>query len=172
MFVGGYWAQRKESRERVSARLTSFLGRLGEVADELSTWYPKDGGEASKVGVPIIITQSSIAVALELNRRDVGQQPIVDLGFRVNAWNGASASLSATLGCWNPSVRNAVVLDLRAWKLTDARCRTMLDIVVGEFDPDHAVVADDAHLAKPGIAHPWDAGQLVYYRGAGIADDP
>lgn len=170
MLVGAYWGQRKESKEVVAGRLANFLFALASVSEDLSIWYRKGANRGFSLRAPITHELRSLQDAIEVNRRDFDRQRIADLGFRFNAWNGSKGSLSATLGCWNQHVRNAVVLDLRNWETTDARCRTILTQMVHYFEPEHAVVASEAELIKAKAQNPWEVGELVYQQGTGIRE--
>ncbi|WP_437293713.1 Imm52 family immunity protein [Sorangium sp. So ce426] len=173
MFVAAYWSQRKESKESASERMARFLGALSGLGEEFSTWFSKGRSRAAALQSPVAVDAASIARSLIPNRRDVDRQPIPDLGFRFAVWNGSRASLSATIGCWNQHVRNAVVLDVGS---DDARSedwyRTVLGEMIHAFDPDHAVVTSDSYLAKRGAGNPWEAGMFTYHRGGAIEVHP
>jgi hypothetical protein len=103
------------------------------------------------------------------NRRDADHQPIPDLGYSLGTWNGRDVSFSATIGCWNEHVGNAVVLDLGAeTQIGESSYRRIVEAIVSAFDPDHAVVTSHELLARAGVTKPWEAGLFTYRRGGGI----
>ena len=174
MFVAAYWAQRKESKESASARVVACLGALSGQGEEFSTWYSKGKNQASAAKSPLALDPASVARCLSVNRGDQDHQPISDLGFRFAVWNGSKASFSATLGAWNPHVRNAVVFDVGNGdeRHSPDWFRTVLNGIVRTFDPEHAVVTSDAYLAKRGALNPWDAGMFTYHRGGTVEEHP
>lgn len=171
MFVGAYWSQRKESRESASARVATFLAALSNHGAEFSKWYGKGKSRDAALRSPLALDAASIARELRPNRRDTDRQPIPELGFGFAAWNGAKASFSAHVGIYSRHVRNAVVLSLGdGGSFSDESSRAVLEQMVRAFDPDHAVVTSNAHLAKAGVLNPWEAGKFTYHRGGDIED--
>jgi hypothetical protein len=169
MFVGAYWSQRKESKESAAHRVAAFLKAIADCGDELMTWYSKGKSRSAALRTPIELEAESIASKLNPNRRDADRQPILDLGFRFSAWNGANASFSATIGSWNQHVRNAVVLDLgHDDQQTASFYRALIEEMVRAFEPDHAVVTSDDHIARAGGTMPWEAGVFTYTRGGTV----
>ncbi len=166
MFVGAYWLNRKESRSSASRRVVDFLIAIAGCHREFTTWYEKKRSRAAALQAPIELDAQTIASNLNPNRRDVDQEPIPDLGFRFAAWNGANASFSVTIGCWNQHLRNAAVLDLGADdRQTEDFYRVLIEEMVQAFNPDHAVVTSDDYIRKAGVIMPWEAGVFTYTRG-------
>jgi hypothetical protein len=169
MIVGAYWSQRKESMESASARVAAFLAALSSHGAEFLTWYRKGKSRAAALRSPLNLDAASIASELKPSLRDMDRQPMPELGFEFAAWNGSRASFSAHVGAWSPYVRNAAVLSLSdSERFGEDSCRAVLEQMVRVFDPDHAVVTSHEHLAKIGVANPWEAGWFTYHRGENI----
>jgi hypothetical protein len=171
MFLGAYWAQRKESRDQVAARIAIFLDRISRCDPLLVAWFLK-GKSRLSAGVPLETTSAGIALRLEVNRRDVGGDLIAELGFSLGAWNGSDISLAATLGAFSPYVQNAVVLSFDGTlpTKTTREWRYLLDGAVEAFAPDHAVVTSAELLASAKAVRPWEAGLLTYDRGGDVKE--
>ncbi|MEO0593840.1 MAG: Imm52 family immunity protein [Myxococcota bacterium] len=169
MFVGAYWAQRKESKESGAHRIATFLTAITDLSDELGAWYSKGRDRSAALRTPVEIEVESIERKLNPNHRDADRQPISDLGLRFSAWNGANASFSVTIGSWNKHVRNAAVLDLGDDdQQTAGFYRALLTELVRAFEPDHAVVASHDDSARTGATMPWEAGMFTYTRGGTV----
>lgn len=165
MIVGAYWSVRKESKESATARVIAFLTALSSHGEKLSIWYDKGWSRAEALRSRIPLDAPSIAQRLTARRRDI------ELGFSFYAWNGSNSNLSATIGCYNERVRNAVVLSVGDDdRLSDEQYRAILEEMVRVFDPDHAVVTSRAHLAKAEVRNPWDGGRFTYHRGGKIEE--
>lgn len=173
MFVGAYWSQREESKEAAAARIVSFLKAISGHGEKFAAWYSKGRSRPAALQSPLPLDAASIASKLSVNRRDSDRQPILELGFRFSAWNGESATFSATVGSWNQNVRNSVVLDIGdSDSLSEDSCRAILEDMVRIFDPEHAVVTSDECLARVGATKPWEVGWFTYARGDGIRQHP
>ena len=136
MFVGAYWSKRMESRAQAAARIEQFLSTIASKKESLSKWFLKGRSRAhAKTEFPI--DTSSIDRALAANRRDVGGEPMPEVGFSFGIWNGADVSLAATLGAFSPYVQNSVVLSFghEADELSDTDWRDLLGAAVLAFDP-------------------------------------
>lgn len=169
MFIGAYWSQRRESKESAAERVEAFLEALAGCGGEFTSWYSKGKSRAAALRSPIGLDAASIASKLKPNRGDFDRQPIAELGYSLNAWNGANASFSATIGCWSEHVGNAVVLNLGAEEqLSEGTYRTIMEEMVRAFDPDHAVVTSHEYMARAGATMPWEAGLFTYTRGGTV----
>jgi hypothetical protein len=137
MFLGAYWARRKESGEGAAQRIVEFLSLAGERSPAFSTWYKTKGAKSlSNESVPL----SDLAKHLEVNRRDRTREEMPDLGFCIWLWNDDESSFNATLGVDNANVGNAVVLKNDLDTIEAPTWRTLLEAAVRIFDPDRAVV--------------------------------
>lgn len=168
MFVGAYWSNRKESKKSAAQRIVAFLAAAEACSDDLVAWYCKGQSPAEALRSPLLRESTSIARMLVQNRRDTDHETISDLGYRFVAWNGAEVSFSATIGCWNRNVRNAVVLNLGIAEHPDNVYQKLLEAMTRVFDPDHAVVTSNDHLRAAGATLPWEAGLLTYERGGAV----
>lgn len=117
--VGVYWKARRESAQECTIRLIRFFAELASEFPALANWYEKieDGSTVepiSQLGEKDLLS----LVAAGSNRRDIGREPIADLGFniglRTQGTGGVDSSLSITCGLFspNPGLGNAVVVKL------------------------------------------------------------
>lgn len=173
MFIGAYWKERKEPRDEVAGRLARFFSSLATGNAVLSRWFLK-GRTRESARTPLELNADAISAALEVNRRDVGAGVLSELGFNLGVWNGADASLAATMGASSPHIANSVVLTfLSAPEAFDKeKWRRLLAAAVSATDSDHAVVTSMEHLAQSGATHPWEAGLFTYHRGGSIEEHP
>ena len=171
MFVGAYWSQRKETREQVAVRIARFLEAIASKNKSLSTWLLK-GRTKAQGRTELPLDPVSIGRALAVNRRDLGGEPIPEVGFNLSIWNGADVSLAATIGSFDSYVRNSVVLSFGDDKdrLAEADWRSLLGAAITAFDPEHGVVTSSQHLARASAKNAWDAGWFTYERGEGIRE--
>jgi hypothetical protein len=169
MFLGCYWAARKETREEVALRMARFIVSLKLRSERFSDWYSK-GGSRATAHKKLDTTAVGLANELRTNRRDIGGEVILELGFSFGAWNGKAASITATIGSYSPLVGNAVVLnvsDSPAELSIETWCE-MLEDAITIFEPQHGVVTSTELLARKHAERPWDIGFLTYELGRKI----
>lgn len=173
MFLGIYWAGRRESKRDCADRIASFLVAILSVDSDLSRWYLK---ASSKKGarVPVDISREAIENALRSNNRDTDGQAIAELGYGLAIWNGKNASFSASVGVISPFVSNSAVLSFAGMSPTDgAFWEQLIKIAVTSFDPDTAVVTNHEYLERH-CAQASDEmrGWFVYKRGMQVVESP
>ena len=171
MFMGAYWSERKESREQAAERLARFLEAVSREDPAMTTWYKKARSKAA-ANTPVGTDPASIASNFRVNRRDVDNEVIPDLGFSFSAWNGESIGLSAAIGAFSPYVLNSVVLSCAPGSATKSpsQWRRILEAAVAAFQPEHAVVTSHELLTRVGADHPWEAGWLTYQPNRGVQE--
>ncbi len=169
MFVGAYWSQREESKESATARVVAFLKVIGERFDEFTTWYSKARSRSAALQSPLVLDPTTVASKLKVNGRDTDGQPIPELGFDFSAWNGRNVSFSVSIGAYSQHVGNSAVLDIADDdELSRDVLRELLEEMIRAFEPEHAVITSDEHLARSGVTKPWEAGWLTYERGGSV----
>jgi hypothetical protein len=141
ILVGTYWPQRRESKEQAAKRIGRFLDAMSTANGSLfEQWFLKGRSKASANAV-LSTDVSTLAAALESNRRDVGGEEIAELGFNLAIWNGESGSFEATVGAFSPHVSNsAVSIADGAPSLTRSDWKRVLEAAIEAFDPEHAIV--------------------------------
>lgn len=171
MFVGAYWSQRKESRQQAASRIALFLGTIASKNEALSTWFLK-GRSKAQGRTKLSLDADSIGRELVANRRDIGGEPMLEVGFSMGIWNGESVSFDATIGAFSPYVQNSVVLsfDDDGDRLNETDWRGLLDSAIFAFEPEHGVVTSGQRLARAGARSAWDAGLLTYERSTGVRE--
>jgi hypothetical protein len=155
-YAGAYWPARAETAEACAARAATCLAKLGEVDPLLATWFHK-GGSPKLAQRPFPTdTESLVGELLRgRNRRDSDRSVIVELGFRISAWNGNDKDPAAiSIGCGKsrqvPGVSNAVVINLPPPSERSAEiysregAMAVLLALVESWDPDWATVASDS----------------------------
>lgn len=170
MFAGAYWAERRETREEAAERIARYLAALSSLNERFARWFLK--GRARRY--PLVAagrTAAQIAVQLGVHRREVDGVVLPELGFTLELWNGDAATLSFTVGGFNPRVVNAVVLSLGAEADVPREVwRRALAVQVSAFDPDHAVVTTVQRIVEARVASPWEVALFRYERGLGVLE--
>lgn len=133
-----HWSSRKESAESCAQRLHEYLSMLEQQCNELK-WFKK--GETKKQAMEeggsindFDLDKLTALVAKATNKKDVGNEIIEELGFRLSFWNrqpeDTSMSLSVYCGCYHPSFLNNVILDLPEkldyYQLDDVKLKDLL----------------------------------------------
>jgi hypothetical protein len=174
--VGAYWGQRKESRLACASRVSVFLQALAAQDAALSRWYKPLASRKERLReLPHDV--DGLLSLLEVNRRDIGREVIVELGFYFFAWNGWKADMPASLsvgcGAFSPfGSNNAVVsFDPEASPTLDL-LQGILRAAVTAFDPEDGVVVSDAtRSAHPALRMREKPAVFRYKRGAGFSVD-
>lgn len=173
MIVGAYWNERAESRESVATRLSRFLADASRINRNLfGSWFAKGNTRRGALRQQVATDPESLSGQLRCNRRDFDGDQIPELGYAIGLWNGGQVSLSATIGSHHPHVGNAVVLSLHdaGAELDGVSWRALLEAMVRDFEPNHAVVTSHAHLQRTGVTAPWQAGWFTYDCSSGIRE--
>ena len=166
-FAGAYWGQRQESRRECAVRLHMLIQALQALDPSFMSWYKK---VASRKATPVEIPPDlgEVESNLKVSRRDIGGEPIVDIGFNFSAWTGkgdVSTSLSATCGAYSPFIRNSVVLSFESsGRLADSLFQDILMVLIEVFEPEHAVVSSTELLLESPSLPPWEAPAIFCYK--------
>lgn len=175
-FVGVYWGPRAESRIACARRTFEFLTAVSALPG-LDRWFQKGRSRATAVR-SVELDPEAIAAVLRTNRRDDDRTVIPELGFDLGLWNGNDEwpmSLNVHCGATSIITRNAVVLGLDPLEVPPSpdalRFHTsILEAMVGAWDPDDGVVTTPEFMARAGGGPPWVAGGwFTYKRGEGLA---
>jgi hypothetical protein len=174
ILAAGYWSQRPESREQAAQRLSAFLTRLSELSLEFGGWYLTGRTRSAALKHELRSDPGSIVEKLRVNRRDVGGEPIRELGFSLDAWNGKRGSVSATIGGYSPHVPNSIVLSVETppGTISDDTWRAVLEAVVEVFEPDDAVVVNTTRSDEAGVLDPLEYAWLHHRRSLGLTEHP
>ena len=155
-----FWSRRKESAESCAERLYRFLDAIKTCDDVFAKWYQL--GRSRKEALQKPIKTDDMAEVLSLvekgrHRRDVGRQPIDELGFHVMIWNGGeepakSINLSVHCGLYSPWLAgNGVVLHFpkKLGRLADPSVAVEpLLSAVKCWDPDWCSVFSDESIRQ------------------------
>jgi hypothetical protein len=174
--VGTYWGQRKESRQACASRISAFLQALATHDAALSRWYKPLASRKERLReLPHDV--DGLLPLLGVNRRDIGGEVMVELGFDFSAWNGWKADLPASLsvgcGAFSPVVGNCALVSF------DPEASPTLDLLQGilraavtAFDPEDGVVVSNAtSSAHPSLSIVETPAVFRYKRGAGFSAD-
>ena len=146
--VSAFWGDREVSRSAAAEAISAVLVGIRAVDPLLATWRKQGGSRAQALAQPMIDPgPDAVEARLTVNRKDVGREPIPELGFGFSAWNGASeptdhAAVSATIGlhAQNPNLRNSFVVTLpSSWEERDPRLHSLVEVLVGNLRPDEVV---------------------------------
>lgn len=171
--AAAYWGPRPESQRACAERMQAFLAAIASVPG-LDGWFHLGRSRATATK-PLVVDIDAIQRTLRPNHRDTDRAPIPELGFRMGVWNGRddrSASLSIHCAATVEVVKNAVVLNLPTLELplddsAIESLRTVMEALIGAWDPDNAVVTTRAEIARAGGGPPWAAGGWLTYRRGG-----
>ena len=169
MTVGAYWAMRPESREQSAVRVAQFLVSLSERAELPFTRWLFKGRTRDTARRPLALSPGVVAQALRTQRRDTDRCVIAELGFRLDVWNGESASFETTIGSASPYVRNCAVLTVGDDVLASEReWEDILSLSTMAFDPDHAAVVAEARALESADKAIWELGWIRFEKGVGF----
>jgi hypothetical protein len=154
-----------------ATRLSDYLRAISLIETSFQEWHqkaPRRRDAATTVDVSI----EGIHALLKTNNRDVGGDPIVELGFNLSLWNGSNVSFSATVGAFSPYIENSVVLSFRGNRRFDSETwRRLIERAVEAFEPDSAVVTNHDYVAAHGDAAGDKAGGwFTYTRGKAVVE--
>lgn len=178
-YVGAYWGERGESVDRCARHAAACLESLAAVSPLLRSWKPKGGRGSRPMDSPIDVSRLEHELSLGVNRRDIGGEPISELGWSWSAWNGVSSAavgLSITCGVSTSSggVLNSIVLDLpdpfssRGAELyIPTVCLRVLSAVVDAWSPYFGVVTSHDLRSGRNVKTSPTAGWMTY-----VAADP
>lgn len=99
-----FWRRRRESAESCAERLYRFMEAIKTCDDVFTKWYHLAGSRKEALQKPIKtgdMAEIRSLVEAGMNRYDVGNEPIYDLGFHVMIWNGggSATSINLSVGC-------------------------------------------------------------------------
>jgi hypothetical protein len=170
-YAGIYWGARQEAHEACADRLTTALRELAYLDIQFLHWYRKVRSRKNTFPPEVPVERDTIDRLLTsgVNRTDIGNKPIPQLGFSLGLWNGypdnRAMSLFTTCGAYSPVVKNVVVVDLpcggeEASALLDFQHLShTLMIMVQNFAPDWGTV-NTARLQNSVLNLPKDMPQV------------
>lgn len=118
-FLGAYWGDRPESSGECGKKLAQYVEELAGIDQSLTNWFQK-GSRRGSTTEPVKVDAGSLGTMLRdgVNRRDMGEEAIDQLGFSVALWNRAepAVSLSMHVGSYagQPGVLNSLVMNFPA----------------------------------------------------------
>jgi hypothetical protein len=120
LILGAYWSAREETINECAQRLQTFLAKISTIDESLCEWYERGRSREEALSRQIEIENHDALVRLldkGRNRRDIGNEVIEKLGFRIGVWNGHfkdndEASLSILCGSYSKATLNSLVLAL------------------------------------------------------------
>lgn len=155
--AAAYWAPRKESVEECASRAVKFLTALSQMSDYFHGWRSLSRSRSEAIrAIPIdLSTRALTELFLKgRNRRDIGDDVIDELGFRISVWNGKGdsevSSLTMKCGLYSTfaGLYNAIVLKIPPqFDLSSIEKNTQLIIALWQaWDPDWAIVASQSKV--------------------------
>jgi len=151
--AAAYWGPRMEPVEACASHAAVFLATLSQISEYFQGWRPQGRSRAEAMRTtPIGLSMDALTELFikGRNRRDVGNDVMKELGFRIMVWNGRgneeeASSLSMHCGLYSTvaGLSNAVVINLP--KKFDAnstdQARQLIVALSKAWNPDWAIVA-------------------------------
>ncbi len=146
-YLGAYWGDRPATPRECGIRLADCLERLASLDGSLAAWFRRGGSRSSSTR-PVKSDPASLEELFEhgRNRREVGREPIDELGFQVGLWNRSNpavglscvaGSYAFSLGVSNSFVLEFPRLDEASLALYDpAVAERIVEAVIDVWDPD------------------------------------
>jgi hypothetical protein len=168
-FVGVYWAARREGVVQCARRLEHHLSALAGVSENLKRWV-SGNKHAPDLGIDAI--SSDVLVRLlenGVNRKEIGQAIIPELGFSVGLWNrdrdGWSAGTSVTCGLYsrNKNLSNFANLRVEAESSeipSPVAMVNLLERLIEVWEPDNGRV--EQTLMTPSKGGELELGDVCY----------
>lgn len=144
-FVGAYWMQREESQAACALRISNFIIEISKLDPSLSHWFKQATTLKGALQTKFPIDANGLKPLLRVQRRDVGNDIIPELGYSFSAWNGnlsnMAASISVMCGGYSNLVGNSAVLSFapKASPSLDL-LKNILKIMVAHFEPEDGIV--------------------------------
>lgn len=175
VLIGVYWPARQEDITRATQRASAWFACLEALSPELSNWY-KPGRKHVRDTDMINISDPSVLenqLRKGVNHKDMPREPIPELGWSVNLWNGqperVTASVSFLVGSYSRHISNnahVTLTDFPEGAFTPEICESLLQqmrtiwnaregrveingMVVASFQPrSHAMAAIAAFFSR------------------------
>jgi len=119
LFLGAYWAARKETIDACAERLLGFLTGLAALDPAFAAWHEVGKSLRQSLERPVEFQNKSALISLlerGVSRTDVGKQVMEELGFAFYLWNGGkppcAVGLNGRCGVYSAYVGNCALVDL------------------------------------------------------------
>lgn len=96
-FTGAYWMQREESQAACALRISNFIIEISKLDPSLSHWFKKGANLREALRTELPIDKNGLKPLLRVQRRDVGNEIIPELGYSFSAWNGNLSNMGASI---------------------------------------------------------------------------
>ena len=151
MLLGCYWSARPVSLEIASHQIVSFLTEAALTDPGFSRWYLK-GSSRPDPRKEVALDVTSVSAKLRTQVSDFGKEPMPELGYGFDVWNGVQGSFGVSIGMSSVRLRNAVTLSAPDRGPGSVREQSWLEVMraaISVFDPDSAVVVSNAARVRP-----------------------
>jgi hypothetical protein len=145
--VSAFWADREVSLAEAARTVSAVLQAVAAIDPLLAGWRRGGGSLKQAMRQPELdVSAASLESLLKIYRNDE-REPMPDLGFHFDAWNGAaeypdqtSVSVAIGLHAANPNLSNAFVVNLpKSWSREDSRVDQLVRVDVELLAPDEVV---------------------------------
>lgn len=169
--VGAYWGPRRETLDECAHRATRFLVELQTLDPAFETWFEKGDTrrEALRRRVAPALPVVTATLAAGRNRDDFRGDPIEELGYGLDLWNGSAISLSISCGMYpqTPHIGNCVVLKLESATsapsvFTELGARALMELMVRSWSPEWATWTNRAWRQEQGWVGKPSVGWMTY----------
>lgn len=161
--VAFYWGNRQSLASESASLLLPAFDVLRE--EGFDRFFRKGRTRKTAASAPFVPSLDSLTALLTqgVNRRDVGRQPIPELGQRLGLWSGGTDSeaysLSILVGSTASAGRNSFILQLPdrgPYCLSSAmeRVRLLVQRLIPILHPDQAIVCEAGAIR-------WQDGKLA-----------
>lgn len=148
-----------ESAVECASRASAFVKNLSDVSEFFRGWrLPGHSRAEATRNQPFSSDVSSLEALFikGMNRRDIDDELIDELGFRISAWNGMAgeetSSLTMKCGMYSnvAGLSNAVVLKIPPKFDVNSvgTVEQLIDLLVRAWSPDWAVVASQSSMME------------------------
>lgn len=181
-YVGAYWNSRKETLEEVAEKTVNTLSRLKEIDFQFSTWYELGMSRKKALEKKVSLNSEYIKMLYlkNIKKSEIDNQGYTSHLFSLGLWTGQkdeeSSGISFTVGGeFNSNkISNCCVIKLpyegnsRERLLSLSKAKSLLDILVKEWNPDYALLT--SHCLTERLGSISKVGWVTYIKN--INADP
>jgi len=140
-----YWGIRPESKELAANKIAVYLNGLVALDDSFSSWFSVGEKRSKKHLLQIPFKKDAIALMLTINKTDIDNIPIPELGFGFYAWSGLrsrlNARISAYCGTYTKRVLNSVIISFSGPEFPSMELiRDIYSLMQEIFQPEAGVI--------------------------------
>lgn len=143
--VAAYWGPRRQDVDEAAGILSAMLVRLAELVPAAGHWFQPGSAEPDPSEAVDPADRAALAELLRrgVNRRDMDQSVIEELGWSLRLWNGdreQTAEVAVHVGATSsaPGIGNSAVVNLPSDPESRAAADAVFRTLVEAWEPDRA----------------------------------